>query len=295
MAYQFNPFTGQLDVTGGGGGGNPFDQNLNTTNNVAFSRLNVNNPSGSAYLELTIDPTTDDQVWQMGIGIYGADPNRFSIANANLEEVLGIVGSACVIHGSLTVNGTINATNINSAASLNATNVVQLTSTQTLTNKTLTNPNIGNGTTFAKLTADSADILAVANSTTACSFKVYNTKTDASNYEAGIFDWKTNTNALTIGTAKLGTGTARRVRLDSAENIDFYVNAGTRVFQCASNGITAFSTFGWQMNTAAADPTTSSTPFSNGTNYVAVYKNTTTGVVSLWVRDGTTMKKAILA
>jgi len=170
-----------------------------------------------------------------------------------------------------------------------------LTSAQTLTNKTLTTPNVGNGSTNAILTAYTANILSVANSTTACGFSIFNTRTDASNYEAGLFDFTTNANALTIGTAKLGTGTARRMRLDSAENIDFYVNAGTRVFQTASNGITAFSTFGWQMNTAAADPTTSSTPFSNGTNYVAVYKNTTTGVVSLWVRDGTTMKKAILA
>lgn len=196
------------------------------------------------------------------------------------------------------VAATTNASSLTTGTLADArlsSNVVTLTGTQTLTNKTLTTPNVGNGTTNAILTSFTNNVASVSNSTTACGFSVFNTRTDSSNYESGIFDFTTNANALTIGTAKLGTGTARRVRLDSAENIDFYVNAGTRVFQCASNGLTAFSTFGWQMNTSASDPTTSSTPFSNGTNYVAVYKNTTTGVVSLWVRDGSTMKKAVLA
>jgi hypothetical protein len=38
MAFAFNPITGKLDLVGsGGGGGNPFDQSLNTTDDVQFN------------------------------------------------------------------------------------------------------------------------------------------------------------------------------------------------------------------------------------------------------------------
>jgi hypothetical protein len=176
-----------------------------------------------------------------------------------------------------------------------SSNVTLLTSSQTLTNKTLTTPNVGNGSTNAILTAFTANILSVANSTTACGFSVFNTRTDASNYEAGIFDFTTNANSLTIGTTKAGTGTARRVRINSAEQIDFYCTDTSRMFQVSTSAVTSYNSFGFQWFSSASDPTTSSTPFSNGTSYCAVYKNTTSGVVSLWVRDGSTMKKVALA
>jgi hypothetical protein len=176
-----------------------------------------------------------------------------------------------------------------------SSNVALLTSSQTLTNKTLTTPLVGNGTTNATLTSFTNNVLAVANSTTACGFSIFNTRTDASNFEAGIFDFTTNANALTIGTTKAGTGTARRVRINSAEQIDFYCTDTSRLFQVSTSAVTCFSTFNWQFYSGTADPTTSTTPFSNGSGYCAVYKNTTTGVVSLWVRDGSTMKKVALA
>jgi hypothetical protein len=176
-----------------------------------------------------------------------------------------------------------------------SSNVALLTSSQTLTNKTLTTPLVGNGTTNATLTSYANNVLTVANSTTACGFSIFNTRTDASNFEAGIFDFTTNANALTIGTTKGGTGTARRVRINSAEQIDFYCTDTSRLFQVSTSAVTCFSTFNWQFYSGTADPTTSTTPFSNGSGYCAVYKNTTTGVVSLWVRDGSTMKKIALA
>jgi hypothetical protein len=177
-----------------------------------------------------------------------------------------------------------------------SSNVTLLTSSQTLTNKTLTTPSVGNGSTTAILTAYSANILSVANSTTACGFSVFNTRdAGGTNYEAGIFDFTTNANSLTIGTVKGGTGTARRVRINSAEQIDFYCTDTSRMFQVSTSAVTSFNAFGFQWFSSASDPTTSSTPFSNGTSYCAVYKNTTSGVVSLWVRDGSTMKKVALA
>jgi hypothetical protein len=416
MGYQFNPLTGNLDLVGSGGGGNPFDQDLNTTDaptftgeyitgsgklaitspNESYGQIQVINPNiGEASVVLannaygaggTITSNSGtDHVWAFGVGTFGVDAAHFTIGNLTNSAVfdmapdgsIGIAGSLLAtdvaLSGNLSAAGTVNGTNIGTAAaksvptSGNATttqvvlgsdtrltdsrtptahthplsaltqssattgqvatwngttwaaatpasstdasaltsgtladarlssNVTLLTSAQTLTNKTLTTPNVGNGSTNAILTAYTANILSVANSTTACGFSIFNTRTDASNYEAGIFDFTTNANSLTIGTTKAGSGTARRVRINSAEQIDFYCTDTSRMFQVSTSAVTAFNSLGFQWFSSASDPTTSSSPFSNGSSYCAVYKNTTSGVVSLWVRDGSTMKKVALA
>ena len=58
---------------------------------------------------------------------------------------------------------------------------------------------------------DAANILAQRNSTNAQTFRVYNTRTDASNYERGFMRWASN--VLEIGAEAAGTGTARAVKL----------------------------------------------------------------------------------
>ena len=64
--------------------------------------------------------------------------------------------------------------------------------------------------------------LALGNSTsntTATAFRVYNTTdnvgtgTAPTNYERGVFDWTTNSNVLTIGTQKGGTGSSRSIEV----------------------------------------------------------------------------------
>jgi len=60
------------------------------------------------------------------------------------------------------------------------------------------------------LARDAANILAQRNSTSAQTFRIYNTYTDASNYERGFFRW--NTNVLEIGAEAAGTGTQRQLR-----------------------------------------------------------------------------------
>jgi hypothetical protein len=59
---------------------------------------------------------------------------------------------------------------------------------------------------------DAANILAQRNGVTAQAFRVYKTYTDGSNYERGVFDFKTTANVLTIGTEKLGTGATRNIQ-----------------------------------------------------------------------------------
>jgi hypothetical protein len=58
------------------------------------------------------------------------------------------------------------------------------------------------------LARDAADVLAQRNSTTAQTFRIYNTYTDSSNYERGFVGW--NGNVLEIGAAGAGTGSNSR-------------------------------------------------------------------------------------
>ena len=60
---------------------------------------------------------------------------------------------------------------------------------------------------------EAADVLSQYRSTNPQTFRVYNTFTDASNYERGIFSWSTN--QLQIGTESAGTGAARDLYLVS--------------------------------------------------------------------------------
>lgn len=72
----------------------------------------------------------------------------------------------------------------------------------------------GAGTLDAILLRDEASVFASRNGTTANAFRVYNTWTSATNFERGIFDWRTTANTLLIGTEKgSGGGTARSMQL----------------------------------------------------------------------------------
>ena len=63
-----------------------------------------------------------------------------------------------------------------------------------------------------RLGVDADDTLAQRNSTNAQAFRLYNTYTDASNYERGSIGWSSNTFVIN-GAEKAGTGTARNFSL----------------------------------------------------------------------------------
>ena len=78
----------------------------------------------------------------------------------------------------------------------------------------------GNLTSFASdlsLARDAANTLAQRNATNAQAFRVYNTYTDASNYERGFIKW--NANVLEIGAESAGTGTPRNVLIKSNSGV----------------------------------------------------------------------------
>jgi hypothetical protein len=82
---------------------------------------------------------------------------------------------------------------------------------------------------------DAANTLAQRNATNAQTFRVYNTFTDASNYERGFMRW--NANVLQIGNESAGTGVARNVILLSADHLDLR-SAPTRSIRFAPAGTT---------------------------------------------------------
>ena len=69
------------------------------------------------------------------------------------------------------------------------------------------------GTTDLILARDAADILAQRNNTNAQQFNLYNTFTDASNYERLDVSWKVSSNIAILRTKAAGTGTFRALLL----------------------------------------------------------------------------------
>ena len=83
----------------------------------------------------------------------------------------------------------------------------------------------GSGIDLA-LYRDAANTLALRNGTNAQAVRIYNTYTDASNYERGAIDWTTNSNRLFVGAQNAGTGTLRWLDLQGA-GIQIHTSSGT--------------------------------------------------------------------
>ncbi len=88
---------------------------------------------------------------------------------------------------------------------------------------------------------DAANTLAQRNSTNAQTYNIYNTYTDASNYERGGFKW--NSNVLEVGSYAAGTGTLRGIQLGVSGNSIGFVGA-TPVAQQSGTGETTGFTAG---------------------------------------------------
>ncbi len=81
------------------------------------------------------------------------------------------------------------------------------------------------------LLRDASNVLGQRNGTTAQRSRIYNTYTDASNYERGFVEWVTN--VFRIGTEKLGTGVARALEL---------IVDGTTRLSISTAGVPTFTT-----------------------------------------------------
>lgn len=131
-------------------------------------------------------------------------------------------------------------------------------------------------------------IIEQRNTTNAQTFRLYNTYTDASNYERGFFRWSSN--VLELGTEAAGTGTNRILKLQSAAQVDIYAFGTTQAARFSSSSI-IYTALAFAGASKAGSPTT--TDLAAGR--AGVYKDTTAGTVALWYNDGGTMKSVALA
>lgn len=76
------------------------------------------------------------------------------------------------------------------------------------------------------LLTQGANLIEQLNGANAQSFRLYNTYTDAANYERAVFDWSTTANTLTIGTQKAGTGATRSIQFirDGVSFLDYGIS-----------------------------------------------------------------------
>lgn len=100
-----------------------------------------------------------------------------------------------------------------------------------------------------------ANTLAQRNGTAAQKLNVYNTWSDASNYERGVLDWITSAAVFTIGTEAAGTGTARTLRLNAASGASIQFRTGNVLRWTIDNSgnLTANTDNSWSIGGAAGN------------------------------------------
>ena len=128
----------------------------------------------------------------------------------------------------------------------------------------------GNGTPDIYLYRDAANTLAQRNSTNAQTFRLYNTYTDASNYERLSIDWSTTANTATIVTQNAGTGSARTLAIGQ----DLYIN-GIKAGRGGGN-VSSNTVFGLQAINGSATGTLNSF-FGFQTGYSLTSGNSNSG------------------
>ncbi len=89
------------------------------------------------------------------------------------------------------------------------------------------------GTEDLVLLRDAANTLAQRNGTNAQTLRLYNTYTDASNYERGNVGWVGS--VFTVTTSQAGTGTGRQVGFGVNGNVQWVVNTGGHYTPAGNN------------------------------------------------------------
>lgn len=134
-----------------------------------------------------------------------------------------------------------------------------------------------------------SNITELRNGTTAQSLRVYNTYTDASNYERGTLFW--NSNVFTIGSEQAGTGTARAIRFRTGGTDRWAIGTGGDLTTVTDNtidigGVGANRPRNVHAGTAfvLADGVTAPTA---SVGYAKIYVDTADGDLKIIFGDGT--------
>jgi hypothetical protein len=180
--------------------------------------LNVTDSASNALsnlLNLQVGGSSIASVRKNGVALFGptaAFVNGIGVGTPALNVGDGASVATAFAGGQVNVwTGNVNSASLNSGGvALRATGAVTWGSGTSV------------GTPDTILVRDAAGTLAQRNGTNAQTLRVYNTFTDASNYERGSMRW--NTNILQIGTEAAGTGTVRSVQV-VAGSTSYFFNA----------------------------------------------------------------------
>lgn len=193
---------------------NPIFNLSQTWNNAAvtFTALKLNvtdtaSASGSLLLDLQVGGTSKLNVNKNGM-IYVNNGATTTISGGGLAGPIGgsvhvgavngavYLGSLSTFGADVLINGATGALKLRNAL------LLQWSSDST-----------SYGTADVILARDAANTLALRNSTSAQTLRIYKTYTDASNYEGLSFGWNASNTSHEITTIQAGTGSSRKIRL----------------------------------------------------------------------------------
>jgi len=171
--------------------------------------LGVNAASGFAgnLLDLQVNGTSQVQLQSNGALLFGVNNSPIT---PKLRTATGGSTGYGVYYG-VSQNGFFYSWNGAGTAGLSVDGV-QIASDKSIAwTSSTTAPD---GTRDLYVSRDAANTLAQRNGTNAQTFRVYNTFTDASNYERGFLRWSSN--VFEVGPEAAGTGTTRPMRITAA-------------------------------------------------------------------------------
>lgn len=218
-------------------------QTWNETN-TTFSavKLNVTNTasaSASKLIDLQVGGSTQGYVRKDGVFYSTNNGAGFVIAAASVAEV-GIGRNSAAGGLNLYGNGVTNGSSMrvhSNGATLPPAGYLGWGDSTVMSDP----PDI-------QLRRDAAGVMAQRNGTNAQGSRLYNTYTDASNYERGKVEWSSN--VLLVGTEKAGTGTARALDLQTDATTRVTVGAAGGLTFADANNIAVGSTTGTKLGTA---------------------------------------------
>jgi len=331
MAYKFNPFTGNFDDSGSGGA--TTDASLLTSGTLDDARLSSNvsldNQNNNFTAGQTIAAAANTSALTASYSVTGVNTtalvdlsgtwNTTGVARGILLNITDTASASGSLLADFRVGGT-SRFSVNKAGTIdfagNQASLVGLgfssgglgNAVQTTVNGAghflvaANRVNLPVGSVFGWvsgtglqsaadtiLARDAANTLAQRNGTNAQTFRLYNTFTDASNFERGFMRW--NSNVLEIGTEAGGTGGSRLLKLQSAIQVDIFTFGTIRAARFSSGQTVIYNALSFGGGTLSTNPTSSDLPAGSA----QVFKNSTSGVVSLWYNDGGTMRSVALS
>ena len=187
-------------------------------NTIAASSATTYTDYGTLYLDVPA----------AGTNVTITNPWSLIASGAMKSTALTLTGGTLTLNGATSGASVLSAPAVAGSATITLPGVTSTLATlgaNTFTgDQTVGSSNLVGWSTDLKLYRDAAGTLAQRNGTNAQTLRVYNTYTDSSNYERGVFDWTTNANVLMIGTEKAGTGLQRDVKIQVAGNSSLYFN-----------------------------------------------------------------------